>query len=298
MTGFKWRAPTKGYRIVTEGGMNVTEVRRIQIDEDEGALFLELVEHTFRDYEPFEVTGLFRTFADLQSVTSDVLRFANRYGHLGNKPEYPEEGLEHPRDLDPDLDANQLAFYTDKERRQPRVEWRWEQDFLHSVPEPLDQWVEAIEQMRRCVTKWEACRGGGAQQDMENLAEEINEQLSYKQVEFLLRRSGQKKKFLRLVPLPGNLLAALWIQFAQAIADDKEFRQCLECGEWFELSTERFRKSRKYCTDACKSQGYRDRKAKALRMAQAGKTTADIAAAIGMKESTVEEWIKNNSNRS
>jgi hypothetical protein len=68
-------------------------------------------------------------------------------------------------------------------------------------------------------------------------------------------RSG--KRVIQIVP--ENLLAAMWLQFAQAIAGNRTYRACKECGRWFEISVEGdgFRINRLFCSDACKSRDYR-----------------------------------------
>jgi hypothetical protein len=60
--------------------------------------------------------------------------------------------------------------------------------------------------------------------------------------------------------VPSSLLGALWLQLHQAVAGQKEYRQCAVCQGWFEISPKVSRASRRYCSDACRSQAYRDRK--------------------------------------
>jgi hypothetical protein len=48
-----------------------------------------------------------------------------------------------------------------------------------------------------------------------------------------------------------SMIAALWTQFARAVADNPEFRQCEECHADFEITTDK-RKDARFCKDACR----------------------------------------------
>jgi hypothetical protein len=58
-----------------------------------------------------------------------------------------------------------------------------------------------------------------------------------------------------------SLIACLWLQLALAIEGNKEYRPCRVCKRWFEISPGVAKKSRVYCSDACRFKAYRDRKA-------------------------------------
>jgi hypothetical protein len=79
----------------------------------------------------------------------------------------------------------------------------------------------------------------------------------------------------RLVIEPPDLISALWIQFAESIADEREYRQCEVCGTYIELSPDVNRADRRYCSDACRSRALRLRKKGVLAgeeiLVQAGK---------------------------
>jgi hypothetical protein len=64
---------------------------------------------------------------------------------------------------------------------------------------------------------------------------------------------------LDLMMVPHDLIGALWLQFAQAVTRETEFRQCVMCGDWFSLDG-RNSQSREYCSNACKQRAYRERK--------------------------------------
>jgi hypothetical protein len=60
--------------------------------------------------------------------------------------------------------------------------------------------------------------------------------------------------------VPKNFLAAVWLQFAEAVNWNKQYRVCRECGSCFELSPAKHT-DRQYCSDLCKVNAYRVRKA-------------------------------------
>ncbi len=59
--------------------------------------------------------------------------------------------------------------------------------------------------------------------------------------------------------IPHNLLGALWIQFSQALSENRKYKRCKECQAWWEESLNKSRKTRRYCSDACKQKAYRKR---------------------------------------
>jgi len=50
---------------------------------------------------------------------------------------------------------------------------------------------------------------------------------------------------------PESLRSGLWLQFAAALAAESQFKTCEYCGHFYDGSTAR--KSKKYCSDSCKS---------------------------------------------
>src|SRR5215469_5959871 len=78
-----------------------------------------------------------------------------------------------------------------------------------------------------------------------------------------------------------NLLVGLWLQFAQAVAENKSYARCKECETWFETSIPGTRKTRVYCSDTCKVKAYMERKDRAVRLKAEGKTVKQIAHELG-----------------
>ena len=92
---------------------------------------------------------------------------------------------------------------------------------------------------------------------------------------------------------PETLLAALWLQLALAVAADKKFVPCRQCGRLLELSTAPtgFRSHREFCSVVCKTQDYRKRKRLARQMAADGASLKDVARAAGTSPATVKAWL-------
>lgn len=74
-------------------------------------------------------------------------------------------------------------------------------------------------------------------------------------------KSGQGITHLRFVP--NNFLGALWLQFAQAVAQDDRYFVCEVCGAWYVAKRMQGSKPmRHYCPgSACKSKAQRQRRA-------------------------------------
>lgn len=88
----------------------------------------------------------------------------------------------------------------------------------------------------------------------------VNRHLERKAMPRLLHHRGLGTMVLMIVP--SSLLSAMWLQLAHAIAGNKDYRACRECGNWFEVSrAEDARTARRmFCSDACKSRDYRRRR--------------------------------------
>jgi hypothetical protein len=92
--------------------------------------------------------------------------------------------------------------------------------------------------------------------------------------------------------VPRNLLAGVWFQLAQSISGDREHRQCLGCGTWFELDPGVTRNDRQTCSDRCRARIYRERKDRAVQLADEGKTPKEIATELDSDVKRVKGWIK------
>lgn len=89
-----------------------------------------------------------------------------------------------------------------------------------------------------------------------------------------------------------SLLSAAWLQAAGSIVFDQNFIACALCGKLFPATSWAENFDRSYCSVACRSKAYRDRKATALQMAADGKKPKQIADALGAKLEAVRGWLK------
>jgi hypothetical protein len=71
-----------------------------------------------------------------------------------------------------------------------------------------------------------------------------------------------------------------------------QYRSCKACGSWFELSPGVVRKSRLFCSDACKSMDYRDKQNQARQLYADKKTFRQIARELGSEVAVVKGWIR------
>ena len=82
-----------------------------------------------------------------------------------------------------------------------------------------------------------------------------------------------KRARLDLYTSPVDLIGAVWLQFARAVERDSKFRQCAECGTWFELAPGTARADKLYCSTPCRTKAYRKRQAEAARLHGEGRST-------------------------
>jgi hypothetical protein len=97
--------------------------------------------------------------------------------------------------------------------------------------------------------------------------------------------------------LPASLHAAIWLQFAEAVAANKKSRRCRECGRWFDVAPGTARADKVVCSTACRSKGYRERQEQARRLHAAGKNFKEIARELGSDVPTVRGWVKGKKQR-
>jgi hypothetical protein len=91
---------------------------------------------------------------------------------------------------------------------------------------------------------------------------------------------------------PNSLLALLWLQFADAITGDTEFRHCKRCGKLIRISPEHGSHTNKQtCSDSCKVQVYQERVRTVIASFDQGKTPDEIAISSETELSMVRKWI-------
>ena len=98
----------------------------------------------------------------------------------------------------------------------------------------------------------------------------------------------------RLYVVPTSLLGAMWIQFAEAISEQKDYARCKLCGKPFEVSTAQtgFRTNRRFCSDVCKNQFHYQKRQDARQLLDQGVKLKEIAERFGTTGTVVKKWLR------
>jgi hypothetical protein len=96
---------------------------------------------------------------------------------------------------------------------------------------------------------------------------------------------------LNLSSMPASLLGMLWLQFAGAVSGKITYHQCPSCQKWVRIGQEAARTNRRYCSNACRTQGLRARQARARELHGAGRPIESIAGELGSDIATVTRWV-------
>jgi hypothetical protein len=230
-------------------------------------------------YSPLELPGLFMDFAGLQDPrviklpTKDIasVEFANKYGLLGGtaatlimipNPDKPGFSMSaHGEEYSlwqKEIAAMREAVILYKavqtsDRAMLKNLIRWENDSVQYFSESAHELIasEAIhpERLQRFSDPY---IGPALYRLQVTVNKKLRENVTSAR---LVWNSDTRTLELRLIP--SSLLGCLWLQLANAIAGEKEFRQCLECHTWFDISLHSARKDKKFCNPSCKAAYHR-----------------------------------------
>jgi hypothetical protein len=275
------------------------------------------------EYQPLVAfPGLFRVFADVEPSREGVRAFADRFGPLGpdvatqiplsdqrnakGVPLGTGEALSKWNDeiltMRLAIDIWEAARDGDVSRLEGRILWTEDGSgvHIHSLPEMVDgQLPDPPDRVERA---WIASthlgddvlgrfvRGDLVKPALHYVQTKVNEKLQGRASPRLLW--DRKRGRLGLYILPDGLIGALWLQFARAIERDSRFRQCAECGIWFELAPGTARADKLYCSTPCRTKAYRKRQAEAVRLHGEGRSIEEIACALESDPDTVRGWIE------
>ncbi|MGC1788936.1 MAG: hypothetical protein WA718_19565, partial [Terriglobales bacterium] len=235
-------------------------------------------------------TGLFKTFASLpKDEDESILEFANMHGPLDRgsagpigktvtlrRPKRGESAeIHYAESLDIWSDQISLMKWLvrvwDAARRKEQSFLKrfiqWEQDCViaqlnPSLPDCPLTGMETIATDSGDPRMWSKLKQGDLLDPaMLYLQRNINKQITeFPSQVRLLWDNGRSFLFIE----PTNLIGALWLQFAQAIDGDREYRVCQQCREWFEIGggkkkdgADHHRTDARFCTNACKQKAYR-----------------------------------------
>jgi hypothetical protein len=209
---------------------------------------------------------LFRTVADLPRTPDAIREFANRYGAILNAVGYA------PTDGAPPLPASTLTdWYTDITRLQNVTE-SWERGAYKAAAAAINDQLQRL-QPTQPESRWFP-RGP--------------------LVEFKMVLPGDGPP--QLTPVPTSLLGLLWVQLISAVERNKQFRRCSapRCSIWIDVSPDEGAKRRdsEFCSDACRSRAYRDRRRQARVLHSRRVSLRLIASQLDSDQATVKKWLR------
>lgn len=238
-------------------------------------------EYVYETYDPLkQKQNLFRLFGAVPPDRSAILRFANEYGligvpsklyrthHKGSKKLIPITG-EMFQDWTNAIQAmhwalkiwdwierkqtSMLAHHIQKNQLTSSYEWL----FVYKPGEPYDPRSLYSRPIRSTAQLKNPNDVSFAAMFL--LQDWVNTKLKGTVTPRLVFQQNHKR--MLLYNTPSSLLGAMWLQLAQTITGDKKHRQCKVCGEWFEISKDGRTKRSLFCSGACKSRDYRNKKA-------------------------------------
>lgn len=258
MYSLTWSVDTGGYEVVQSSGKAYVVPARRKLHPN----------RVDRQYRPLDHSGLFRTFARLEQAAHAVIGFANQFGALTNDRlvEIPGEvRVRHGQPLDVWCgQVNKMsvalalweAICSGAIRR-----WRERFEIVQRSPWGIVEITYRVSNVAfgsRPITLQDevaaVSTGDLAHWGKLVLEHEVTRELDV-QTELLLEQDQ-----LRLLSVPKDLKSALWLQFAEAINGNKRYNQCVQCHNWFEVAPGVGRSDKRYCSDACRSAAYRERK--------------------------------------
>lgn len=321
---FRWEVPEGGYRWVDARQLPGNYLEAVDPADATGNSLPVLIPKSIwpkpaRRYAPLdEETGLFRILADVELTREGLLAFANRYGWLGNTrvtvydPKLQVSGqiphrsgevwpawVDAVKSLHLAVRLWEMARAGDTAGLAQHVRWV-DDDLVYCFSDP--QWMKAgiegpLPPGERCwyirrsmEAEWLNCSPGDLVAPARNCVQmEMNQKLRDIGAQLLWNRSRTRQE---LCFVPPHLLAAVWLQFAQAVDGNKGYRSCEQCGRWFELSPKMARADKLFCTSACRSRAARGRQLEAGQLFEAGQSITEIASAIHSTPPVIRRWIK------
>jgi hypothetical protein len=313
---------------VAEGGYSWADSRPIGEGQDRGSFLTDnraIAAAGFRvlQYQPLAAfPGLFRVFADTEPSREGVKAFADRFGPLGGDlseqiPLYNQPNAKGvPLGTGEPLAAwsNEILMMRfaiaiweaarngDVGRLERVIFWTEDGSGVQILSHPELAKGQLPEAPARVERAWIAgtrlddemlgrfVRGDLVKPALHYVQSTINAKLEGRASPRLLWDVNRERLGLYIVP--AGLIGALWLQFARAVERDSKFRQCAECGIWFELAPGTARADKLYCSTPCRIKAYRKRQAEAARLHGEGRSVEDIALQLESDPDTVRGWIE------
>lgn len=303
---FRWDVPEGGYRWI--------ETRPLQDNLEPGPVGRYLtsgipvgVQYGARRYNPLHRSfqGLFRMFAELEPTEEAIQRFASAYGALGGDAECSillttdagETTWGHGEPLAAwvkEINAMRRAVTLwdavrngDAKTLRHFIEWR--ENAVRYTDGRFGEWIVRPD-INPDPPPFHYRAGDVFLPALEYVRRVVNRHLERRVSPRLLWERERDRLVMRMVP--GSLVGALWLQFAQAIDANADFGRCDACGKWFVFDPATARTNRRYCSDACRFKAYRQRQKEALELHAQGVPIEQIAERLGSEAETVRRWIE------
>jgi hypothetical protein len=317
---FDWDVPRVGYRwILAAAPQDPAHGPQLALVPAEADHASAPTEYRPAAWDP----ALFLAFAQLRPDQAEILAFANRHGDLvGTTELQPAESAESVSgstlrgtllvtwqfqiaDMQRLVGLWHLLQQEDRERLTPHILWRKDAKgglSVHFVSHPAgkgepslgfrrtEEVIASRDTRPELLGKFEV--GDPIVPAWAYLQGEIDLHLHYAAAEvaaLMAWDSLRNRPALRLAA--PTLLAAVWLQFADAVSNDRLFSRCRECGKWFVVAPDAARSHRRFCSNKCRSKAYRERQDRARQLFTAGKTFAEIAEQLGSDVVTVRKWV-------
>ena len=304
--GYEWFAPSKAERLSDAPGA--------------GWVLREVPNQAARSYQPLtDATGLFRTFASAKPTKAGVLAFANEYGLLGTE-----------RYLDPDPREVPDALATEPVVGERLSDWI---AHLLVMKDAVEVWdlvatkneagLKKLQRSRKLFTEasghrlaeraaverqhdeytsdgfelrhsyYRSPKSGSLLQDAwDFVIDTADQHLEETGVQMTMTR-GSTQHTARFSIAPSSLLAAMWVQFAEAVSEQKTYERCRQCGTPFEVSTAQTgaRTNRRFCSDEHKNQFHYEKRTRARKLRDKGATLREIADEYETTVAAVRKWL-------
>jgi hypothetical protein len=274
-------------------------------------------------YQPLAAfPGLFRVFADNKPDRDGIKAFADRFGPLGGDLAQQIPLYDHPNAKGVPLGTGEpLAAWSteilmmrfaidmweaarggDVGRLERVISWTEDGSGVQILSHPELPKAQLPEAPARVERAWIAgthlgdgvlgrfVPGDLVKPALHYVQSTINKKLEGRASPRLLWNANRERLGLYIVP--AGLVGALWLQFARAVERDSQFRQCAECGIWFELAPGTARADKLYCSTPCRTKAYRKRQAEAVRLHGEGQPVEAVARALDSDPETVRGWIE------
>jgi hypothetical protein len=264
---------------------------------------------TYEAYDPLaKESALFKLFAALDPTPDSIVRFANEFGRLTSVQYrcYFDHGGQHLTALgDPyhqwiyhmvslnfwvrmwelavDGNSKELVRLIDSLPHEPRAYSDWG-DEVRAARWTESQWLLDCKPSEQIAAAFQIV--GQAIDSEFSRVDDMGDG-----IKLGMQRDSETGGY-RFTASARDLRSAIYLQFATAVAEEKQFRNCETCGRPFELTPDVARTNRLFCKPYCRIKAYRRRQRAAKRMHQNKRSLKHIAVALNTDVPTVRGWVK------